>query len=37
LRVVIETVAAQEYLAQDAERWMPVTRIKRTTDKVARI
>jgi len=29
-------VAAQEYLAQDAERWMPVTRIKRTTDKVAR-
>jgi len=36
LRVVIETVAAQEYLAQDAERWMPVTRLKRTTDKVAR-
>jgi predicted phage terminase large subunit-like protein len=34
--VVIETVAAQEYLAQDAERWMPVTRLKRTTDKVAR-
>jgi len=36
LRVVIETVAAQEYLAQDAERWMPVERVKRTTDKVAR-
>jgi predicted phage terminase large subunit-like protein len=36
LRVVIETVAAQEYLAQDAERWMPVERLKRTTDKVAR-
>jgi predicted phage terminase large subunit-like protein len=35
-RVVIETVAAQEYLAQDAEKWMPVKRIKRTTDKVAR-
>jgi len=34
--VVIETVAAQEYLAQDAERWMPVTRLKRTTDKIAR-
>ena len=34
--VVIETVAAQEYLAQDAERWMPVERLKRTTDKVAR-
>jgi predicted phage terminase large subunit-like protein len=36
LRVVIETVAAQEYLAQDAEKWMPVTRLKRTADKVAR-
>ncbi|KPJ59669.1 MAG: hypothetical protein AMJ46_09965 [Latescibacteria bacterium DG_63] len=35
-RVVIETVAAQEYLAQDAERWMPVERMSRTTDKVAR-
>jgi phage terminase large subunit-like protein len=34
--VVIETVAAQEYLAQDAEKFMPVYRLKRTTDKVAR-
>ncbi len=34
--VVIETVAAQEYLAQDAERFMPVRRVNRTTDKVAR-
>jgi predicted phage terminase large subunit-like protein len=34
--VVIETVAAQEYLAQDAEKFMPVKRLERTTDKVAR-
>ncbi len=33
---MIETVAAQEYLAQDAERYMPVERIERTKDKVAR-
>ena len=36
LRVMIETVAAQEYLAQDAEKHMPVGRLERTTDKVAR-
>ena len=36
LRVLIETVAAQEYLAQDAEKHMPVRRLGRTTDKVAR-
>ena len=35
-RVLIETVAAQEYLAQDAEKFMPVQRLERTTDKVAR-
>ena len=34
--VVIENVAAQEYLAQDAERYMPVHRAERTKDKVAR-
>jgi predicted phage terminase large subunit-like protein len=33
---MIETVAAQEYLAQDAEKHMPVGRLERTTDKVAR-
>ena len=32
----IETNAAQEYLAQDAEKFMPVHRVNRTTDKVAR-
>ena len=36
LKVMIETVAAQEYLAQDAEKHMPVRRLERTTDKVAR-
>jgi predicted phage terminase large subunit-like protein len=36
LKVMIETVAAQEYLAQDAEKHMPVKRLDRTTDKVAR-
>lgn len=36
IAVMIETVAAQEYLAQDAQRYMPVRRIQRTTDKVAR-
>lgn len=36
LKVMIETVAAQEYLAQDAEKHMPVRRMNRTTDKVAR-
>lgn len=35
-QVLIETVAAQEYLAQDAERYMPVTRVDRTKDKVSR-
>ena len=34
--VGIEAVAAQEYLVQDAERLMPVRRIDRTVDKVAR-
>lgn len=34
--VMIETVAAQEYLAQDAQKYMPVRRINRTTDKIAR-
>ncbi len=32
---MIETVAAQEYLAQDAQRFMPVRRVNRTTDKGA--
>lgn len=36
LGVGIEAVAAQEYLVQDAERLMPVRRIDRTTDKIAR-
>lgn len=36
ITVTIETVAAQEYLAQDAEKYMPVNRVNRTTDKVAR-
>jgi len=36
MRVVIETVAAQEYLAQDAEKFMPVKRVERTKDKIAR-
>ncbi len=36
ITVTIETVAAQEYLAQDAEKFMPVNRVNRTTDKVAR-
>jgi len=36
INVVIETVAAQEYLAQDAEKFMPVKRLDRTKDKVAR-
>jgi predicted phage terminase large subunit-like protein len=35
-RVLIETVAAQEYLAQDAECFMPVTRVDRKKDKVSR-
>ncbi len=35
-RVFIETVAAQEYLAQDAEKFMPVKRVERTKDKVSR-
>ncbi len=29
-------VVAQGYLAQDAERFMPVRRVNRTTEKVAR-
>jgi predicted phage terminase large subunit-like protein len=36
LEVLIETVASQEYLAQDAERHMPVRRVDRTKDKVSR-
>jgi predicted phage terminase large subunit-like protein len=36
LDVLIESVAAQEYLAQDAERHMPVQRVTRTKDKVSR-
>jgi predicted phage terminase large subunit-like protein len=36
IAVMIETVAAQEYLAQDAEKYMPVRRIQRSTDKIAR-
>jgi predicted phage terminase large subunit-like protein len=35
-RVVIEAVAAQEYLAQDAEKFMPVERLERVKDKVSR-
>lgn len=35
-RVMIETVAAQEYLAQDLESHMPIERLERTKDKVAR-
>ncbi|MBZ0268855.1 phage terminase large subunit, partial [bacterium] len=34
--VLVETVAAQEYLAQDLEAYMPVTRVERTKDKVSR-
>jgi predicted phage terminase large subunit-like protein len=36
LDVLIEAVAAQEYLAQDAEKYMPVERVKRTKDKISR-
>jgi predicted phage terminase large subunit-like protein len=36
IHAAIETVAAQEYLAQDAEKFMPVCRIERTKDKIAR-
>jgi predicted phage terminase large subunit-like protein len=36
LKVMIETVAAQEYLAVDAEKFMPVKRVERKIDKVAR-
>jgi len=36
IRVLIETVAAQEYLAQDAEKMMPVKRVERRKDKVSR-
>ena len=36
VKVMLETTAAQEYLAQDAEKYMPVKRIERTTDKIAR-
>jgi hypothetical protein len=36
LEVLIETVASQEYLPQDAERYMPVRRVDRTKDKVSR-
>jgi predicted phage terminase large subunit-like protein len=35
-RVVVEDVAAQEYLAQDLEKLMRVKRLKRTKDKVSR-
>ena len=34
--MLIETVAAQEYLAQDAEKLMPVRRVERTKDKISR-
>ena len=34
--VVVESVAAQEYLAQDLEKLMPVHRLERTKDKVSR-
>jgi phage terminase large subunit-like protein len=34
--VVVEAVAAQEYLAQDLEKLMRVHRLKRTNDKVSR-
>jgi len=36
IKVGIESVAAQEYLAQDAQKFMPVHRVERTTDKIAR-
>ncbi|MGQ0723262.1 MAG: phage terminase large subunit family protein [Candidatus Eiseniibacteriota bacterium] len=35
-RVIVEDVAAQEYLAQDLEKLMSVKRLKRTKDKVSR-
>jgi predicted phage terminase large subunit-like protein len=35
-RVDIEAVAAQEYLVQDAERYMPVYPVNRTREKVSR-
>ena len=35
-QVLVESVAAQEYLAQDAEKHMPVRRLERTKDKVSR-
>jgi predicted phage terminase large subunit-like protein len=35
-RVMIEAVAAQEYLAQDLEGHMPIERLERSRDKVAR-
>jgi len=35
-RVLIETVAAQEYLAQDVEKFTSVQRVDRTKDKVSR-
>jgi predicted phage terminase large subunit-like protein len=34
--VLLENVAAQEYLAQDLEDYVPLERIERTTDKIAR-
>jgi phage terminase large subunit-like protein len=34
--VLVESVAAQEYLAQDLEKHMPVFRVERTKDKVSR-
>ncbi|MFN8180153.1 MAG: phage terminase large subunit [bacterium] len=36
IEVLVETVAAQEFLAQDLERLMPVRRVERLTDKVSR-
>ena len=36
IEVGIETTGAQEYLAQDAQKFLPVRRIDRTKDKVAR-
>jgi predicted phage terminase large subunit-like protein len=35
-RVIVEDVAAQEYLAQDLEKLMRIKRLKRTKDKVSR-
>jgi predicted phage terminase large subunit-like protein len=36
IEVLVESVASQEYLAQDLERHMPIRRVERTKDKVSR-